>query len=284
VDTGFLVYNDRTYPNLIKLFAELGVESASPRCRFRSRATMSPTAAPRMERLQPATVFAQRGNLADPRFLGMLRDLLRFNPSPAAWPKRHRGAAGPAARRFLDAHRFGAEFRDWYFLPMMACIWSCPTAQMLQFPVATMIRFCHNHGLLQITNRPQWWTVRGGARHYVEKIIAGIADKRLNTPVRPNTSPRRTAKAACSSHTDAGTERFDKVILATHSDQSLPCWRARRTESAPCWAPSATSPTTPCCTPTPRCCRCARRPGRPGTTSARRRRQEARRASACTTC
>ena len=92
---------------------------------------------------------------------------------------------------FLREHGFGSAFCDWYFLPMMACIWSCPTAQMLQFPVATMMRFCHNHGLLQITNRPQWWTVQGGAKHYVEKITAQVlTDKRLNTPVR------RIARAA----------------------------------------------------------------------------------------
>jgi uncharacterized protein len=100
---------------------------------------------------------------------------------------------------------------------MMGCIWSCPTDQMLQFPVATMIRFCHNHGLIQITDRPQWWTVTGGARHYVEKIIAGIADKRLNTPVQ---SVRRD-DAGVRIVTDVGAEHFDKVILAAHSDESL---------------------------------------------------------------
>ena len=100
---------------------------------------------------------------------------------------------------------------------MMGCIWSCPTDQMLQFPVATMIRFCYNHGLLQVTRRPQWWTVKGGAKHYVEKIIANIADKRLNSPVRQI----RRDLAGVHVSTDAGTERFDKVVLATHSDQSL---------------------------------------------------------------
>ena len=118
---------------------------------------------------------------------------------------------------FLQAQKFSAEFRDWYFLPMMGCIWSCPTDQMLRFPVATMIRFCHNHGLLQITDRPQWWTVQGGARHYVEKIIARIADKRLNTPVR---RVERDA-GGVSVVTDSGAERFDKIVLATHSDESL---------------------------------------------------------------
>jgi len=118
---------------------------------------------------------------------------------------------------FLAQHQLSSEFRDWYFLPMLGCIWSCPTDQMLQFPVATMIRFCHNHGLIQVTNRPQWWTVAGGARHYVDKIIATVADKRLNAPVE-----RITRDAQGVLVTSCGqTERFDKVVLACHSDQSL---------------------------------------------------------------
>ena len=84
---------------------------------------------------------------------------------------------------FLVAHQFSDAFRDWYLLPMLGCIWSCPVDQMLQFPVATMIRFCHNHGLIQVTRRPQWWTVPGGARQYVDKITAHITDKRLGTAV-----------------------------------------------------------------------------------------------------
>jgi uncharacterized protein len=118
---------------------------------------------------------------------------------------------------FLQTNRFSAEFRDWYLLPMLGCIWSCPTAQMLKFPVATMVRFCHNHGLLQVNDRPQWWTVSGGAKRYVEKIIANIADKRLNTPVHSITRDSRGVHIV----TSAGTERFDKVIIATHSDQAL---------------------------------------------------------------
>jgi len=119
--------------------------------------------------------------------------------------------------QFLDAHGFSREFRDWYFLPMLGCIWSCPTDQMLAFPVSTMIRFCHNHGLIQVTDRPQWWTVDGGARQYVRKIVAGVRDARLNTPAR---AVRRTADGV-EVRTDAGWERFDRLVLATHSDQAL---------------------------------------------------------------
>jgi predicted NAD/FAD-binding protein len=163
-------------------------------------------------------VFAQRSNLVNPRFLGMLRDLLRFNKlCTRIAEKQAEAALMQPLGDFLREHRFGDAFRDWYFLPMLGCIWSCPTDQMLKFPVATMIRFCHNHGLIQVSNRPQWWTVSGGARHYVEKIVAGIADKRLNTPVR-----RIERDAAGVRVLTAGySEHFDKVVLATHSDQSL---------------------------------------------------------------
>lgn len=218
VDTGFLVYNDRTYPELIRLFADLGVATADSDMSFSVQATRPGGGRLEWSGSSLATVFAQRRNLVDPRFLGMLADLMRFNRLTTRIALA--GTEGELAQPlgdFLDAHRFGPAFRDWYFLPMMACIWSCPTAQMLAFPVATMIRFCHNHGLIQIANRPQWRTVRGGSRQYVEKIVAGLSDARLNTPVR------RIERDADGVHiaTDAGTEAFDHLVLATHSDQAL---------------------------------------------------------------
>jgi len=218
VDTGFLVYNDRTYPNLIRLFADLGVETALSEMSFSVQATRDHGAPLEWSGNNLNTVFAQRRNLFDSRFLGMLGDLLRFNrlTTRIAEAGTEDELAQPLGE-FLDAHRFGAAFRDWYFLPMMGCIWSCSTTQMLAFPVATMIRFCHNHGLIQIADRPQWRTVRGGSRHYVEKIVAGISDKRLNTPVRRITRSGVDVTVT----TDAGIEHFDHVLLATHSDQSL---------------------------------------------------------------
>jgi len=223
VDTGFLVFNERTYPHLIQLFEELGVATVKSDMSFSVQAP----GALNGRKLEWSgssldTVFAQRGNLLSPRFIRMLRDLLRFN----ALCTRIAGANQEAALMqpladFLALHRFSTEFRDWYFLPMLGCIWSCPTDQMLQFPVATMIRFCHNHGLMQVSNRPQWWTVQGGARNYVEKITATIADKRLNTPVRRIERDPCIAENGVRVITDGRTETFDKVILATHSDQSL---------------------------------------------------------------
>ncbi|MFM9924019.1 FAD-dependent oxidoreductase [Variovorax sp. H27-G14] len=218
VDTGFLVYNDRTYPNLIRLFSDLGVETALSEMSFSVQVTRDGGGPLEWSGNNLSTVFAQRRNLLDGRFLGMLSDLLRFNRLTTRIAEA--GTEGELAQplgEFLEAHRFGAAFKDWYFLPMMGCIWSCSTTQMLAFPVATMIRFCHNHGLIQIANRPPWRTVRGGSRHYVQKIVAGLSDTRLNTPVRHISRSGVDVLVT----TDAGTEHFDHVVLATHSDQSL---------------------------------------------------------------
>ena len=229
VDTGFLVFNERTYPNLIALFAELGVATAKSDMSFSVKvpgafdgnsAMQDGHAGPALEWSGSSlnSVFVQRSNLVRWRFLRMLRDIMRFNRVTTVLANANAEVAmAQPLGEFLQAQKFSDEFRDWYFLPMMGCIWSCPTDQMLQFPVATMIRFCYNHGLIQVANRPQWWTVTGGARNYVKKIIAGITDKRLNTPVR---HIERDAQGV-SILTDGRTERFDKVVMAAHSDQSL---------------------------------------------------------------
>ena len=219
IDTGFLVFNERTYPQLIQLFADLQVPTARSDMSF----SVQVPGANGQRGLEWSgsslnTVFAQRRNILNPRFLRMLRDVMRFNTlcTDIALRNAETELMQPLAG-FLEQHHLSNEFRDWYFLPMLGCIWSCPTDQMLQFPVATMIRFCHNHGLIQVTNRPQWWTVAGGARQYVEKIVAHIPDKRLNSPVQRIT---RDAQGV-SIYTNGQTERFDKVVLACHSDQSL---------------------------------------------------------------
>ena len=229
VDTGFLVFNERTYPQLIALLDRLGVAQAPSDMSFSVQAARPGNGAPlEWGGASLNSVFAQRANLLQPRFWGMLRDLLRFNALTTALATSGREAQlQQPLGDFLQEHRLGAAFRDWYFLPMMACIWSCPTTQMLQFPVATMVRFCHNHGLLQISNRPQWRTVMGGARNYVEKIIAGIDDKHLNTPVvRIEHLPGAAAGSGNSTgsvriHTASGSALFDRVVIATHSDQAL---------------------------------------------------------------
>jgi predicted NAD/FAD-binding protein len=223
VDTGFLVFNDRTYPNLIRLFAELGVPTAASDMSFSVQVADGRGGALEWSGCDLNTVFAQRRNLLSPRFLGMLADILRFNRMTTAIAQRGADAelAEPIAD-FLDRGGFGEAFRRWYFLPMIGCIWSCPTDQMLRFPIGTMIRFCHNHGLLQVADRPQWRTVRGGARQYVHRMLQAIPDARLNTPVRAvRRVPPGQGHGGVVLATDAGSERFDDVVLACHSDQSL---------------------------------------------------------------
>jgi predicted NAD/FAD-binding protein len=215
VDTGFLVFNHRTYPRLKALFENLGVATAPSDMSF---SVQVPAQGLEWSGSSLNSVFAQRGNLLRPRFLGMLLQILRFNrlATELAVSGQAETLLEPIGD-FLDRHRFSAAFREAYLLPMLGCIWSCPTEQMLRFPVATMVRFCHNHGLLQVSDRPQWMTVVGGSREYVRRIVDGLPDARLNSPVR---QLRRTAAGVVVS-TDAGSEHFDDVVLACHTDQSL---------------------------------------------------------------
>lgn len=220
VDTGFLVFNERTYPGLIALLAELQVPTAPSDMSFSVQvpgAGVLGARALEWSGSNLATVFAQRRNLLRPQFWGMLSELLRFNRLCTALAEsgQEQALVQPLGD-FLDQHGFGPAFRHWYFLPMLGCIWSCPTDQMLRFPVATMVRFCHNHGLIQLQNRPQWHTVAGGARQYVHAILQGL-DARLATPV---THIERTM-AGVSVRAAGVTEPFDAVVLAVHSDQAL---------------------------------------------------------------
>ena len=219
VDTGFLVFNERTYPGLIALFEQLQVATCKSDMSFSVQVPGAfGSKALEWNGADLNTVFAQRSNVLRPSFLRMLRDVLRFNTLATELAERQidHELAQPL-QDFLRTHQFGDTFRDWYLLPMLGCIWSCPTDQMLQFPVATMVRFCHNHGLIQVNNRPQWHTVQGGARHYVEKIVAQVDHAHLNTPVL---RIERHAQGV-TLHTAQGAAAFDHVILATHADQAL---------------------------------------------------------------
>jgi predicted NAD/FAD-binding protein len=220
VDTGFLVLNERTYPQLQRLLRELDVPISRSEMSF---SVQVPDIGLEWSGNDLNSVFAQRRNLLRPHFWRMLSDVLRFNRIATAVAEAGRDDdLDEPIDAFLRRHRFSDAFRDWYFLPMIGCIWSCPLDQMLRFPIATMIRFCHNHGLIQVANRPQWYTVQGGARRYVDKMLAFVSDARLNTPVR---SVRRLSDghvdAGVAVSTDAGTEHFDEVVMACHSDQSL---------------------------------------------------------------
>lgn len=214
VDTGFLVFNERTYPQLIALLAELQVETAVSDMSF---SVQVPDRRLEWSGSDLNTVFAQRRNLARPSFWRMLADIVRFNRLATALVDTPPPGL-PTIQDFLAEHRFSRAFREGYFLPMIGSIWSCPTDQMLRFPLATMLRFCHNHGLLQVSERPRWFTVKGGARHYVDKMIQRLPGARLNCPVRSITRP---SQGGVLVRTDEGTQTFDQVVLACHSDQSL---------------------------------------------------------------
>ncbi|HMT80966.1 MAG TPA: FAD-dependent oxidoreductase [Azonexus sp.] len=213
VDTGFLVFNEKTYPNLIAMFSLLGVESVETEMSF-AVSLENPDLEWAGSNL--ATVFGQKRNLVRRPFWSMLSDILRFNRESMAWLATHPDNQR-SLRDFLAEGRYSAAFSDWYLLPMAAAIWSCPTGQMLDMPLATFIRFCQNHGLLQVFERPMWRTVKGGGRAYVRKIAALLDDIRLACPV---ISVTRDGKALTLTHVH-GSEQFDQVVMACHSDQSL---------------------------------------------------------------
>lgn len=213
VDTGFIVFNRDTYPNLCGLFSLLGVSIADSDMSF-GVSLREPDIEWAGTNL--ASVFAQPANLARPRFWGMLQDILRFNSEVT-----ERAANGSAEHislgEFLVRHRYGDAFRDWYLLPMAAAIWSCPTQTMMSYPLATFARFCHNHGLLRVNDRPQWLTVRGGSREYVKRIAAALHDVRRASAVKglQRVSDGVLVQAA------GVLERYDQVVLACHSDEAL---------------------------------------------------------------
>jgi predicted NAD/FAD-binding protein len=213
VDTGFLVFNHRTYPNLTALFAHLGVATTASNMTF-SVSLLERDFEWAGENL--AAVFAQRANLLKPAFWSMLADIVRFNRHATRVAREEADGDEPLAA-FLERGRYGAPFRDWYLLPMAAAIWSCPTRTMLDYPLATFARFCDNHGLLRIQGRPQWLTVQGGGREYVQRLAATLDDVRTGTAVRSvDGLPGRFTIA-----TDAGPADYDQVVFACHSDQAL---------------------------------------------------------------
>jgi predicted NAD/FAD-binding protein len=210
VDTGFLVFNHRTYPELTRLFDTLGVETVASEMSFSVRLDQ-----PDLEwaGTNLGTVFGQRRNLARPAFWTMLRDILRFNREAVREPAL---AGSMALGDYLKARGYGTPFVEWYLLPMAAAIWSCPASQMLAFPLASFVTFCRNHGLLQVVDRPQWRTVKGGGREYVNKLAAGIGEIHLGQAVK-SVRPRGSHMEVVSGSLSGV---YDQVVLASHSDQS----------------------------------------------------------------
>lgn len=213
IDVGFIVFNDRTYPNFNRLLGQLGIGQQPTRMGF---AVSCENTGLEYSGDGPGGLFAQKRNLASPAHWQMIRDILRFNREA---PALLSGAEGELPLgEYLDRAGYSARFCQHYILPMGSAIWSCSDEQMRAFPAKFFVRFFDNHGLLTITNRPQWYVVPGGSSRYVERLL-----ERLNAEVRTS-SPVfqvRRGDAGVSVTSAVGTEVFDEVVFACHSDQAL---------------------------------------------------------------
>lgn len=214
VDTGFIVYNETTYPNLTALFAHLGVPTHGSDMSF---AVSLDGGALEYSGTNLNGLFAQRRNVFRPRFWSMLGDLRRFyREAPRDLPSLDDLSS---LAQYLDAGGYGEAFRNDHLLPMAAAIWSASPGLMLQYPAASFIRFHDNHGLLRLRNRPQWRTVVGGSRSYVESLTHGFRDRiRL---ARGAATIRRLPDGVEVRDSGGHTDRFDDVVVATHADQAL---------------------------------------------------------------
>ncbi|WP_085700883.1 NAD(P)/FAD-dependent oxidoreductase [Pseudomonas sp. B26(2017)] len=215
VDTGFIVFNDWTYPNFIRLLGQLGVAFKPTEMSF---SVNDPDTGLEYNGNNLNSLFAQRSNLLSPGFWGMLRDILRFNKEARRDLAEQRIAADTTLDDYFKAGGYGERFILHYIVPMGAAIWSMPMAEMLNFPLQFFVRFFENHGLLSISNRPQWQVIEGGSSAYIAPLTASFKER-----IRLNCSIGRIDRDAHGVviHSPAGIERFDKVVLACHSDQAL---------------------------------------------------------------
>lgn len=214
-DTGFMVFNQVTYPHLTRLFRTLDVPIKPTSMSFSVR-----HAASGLEFAGSSVnhLFAQRRNLVRPRFWRMLRAIDRFNREAVA-ALEDPTTAGERLDAYVRRRGYGADFFELYLLPMSSAVWSAPPDQMLSFPARTLLRFFHNHGFLGLHTQHPWWTVEGGSRAYVRKIVDRLAGRlRLQSPV---TRVSRDAHGVELRLPDGARERFDRVILACHADQAL---------------------------------------------------------------
>ncbi len=220
VDTGFLVFNDWTYPNLIAMFKHVGVTDALSDMSFSVKLTDGNDSRLEWSGSNLATVFAQPANLFKPKFLGMLRDIVRFNREATGLVTSNAAMPGTVGE-FLRANRYSAAFRDWYLSPMAGCVWSTPTPKIDDFPLATLLTFCHNHGLLSVSNRPQWRTVKGGTQTYTRALISGPVDPHLDVRLNAGVTSVVRNLDGVSITANNLTETFDQIIFACHTDQTL---------------------------------------------------------------
>jgi len=214
IDTGFIVFNDRTYPNFIGLLDEIGQASQPSVMSF---SVQSEDSGLEYGGSSLNSLFAQRRNILRPAFYRMIRDILRFNDATLQHVEELDDSETIGA--YLARNNYSTEFIDQYLVPMAAAIWSAEPIAILDMPVKFLVRFFANHGLLQTTDRPTWRVIKGGSREYVNKLVAGHRDRiRLNSPVQ---SVRRVGDGIELRSASGGKEYFDYVFVACHSDQAL---------------------------------------------------------------
>ena len=209
VDTGFIVYNDRTYPNFIKLLRELDCAGVPTEMSFSLR---DEAADMEYNGHNLDSLFAQRINLFRPSFWLMIRDILRFNKMAKTIDPGEKNLD-----EFIAEHRFSKIFASRYLYPMAAAIWSTGDEAIGQFPIRSLIDFFVNHGLVDLKNRPQWFVVKGGSNQYINAMLPHLKGIRLSTGVKRIVR----STSAVLIETEANTEAFDEVILACHSDEAL---------------------------------------------------------------
>lgn len=214
IDTGFIVCNDRNYPNFLRFMKQLDVQLQPTEMSFSVRNNARDL---EYNGHNLNTLFSQRRNLLRPSFLRFVRDIVRFNNAAKACLDSDFDETR-TLQQFLDELNLSNDLRDNYLLPMVAAIWSCNIRQAGNFPLAFFLRFFLNHGLLDIANRPQWYVLRGGSHAYIEPMTRHFRERiHLNTPV--TAVIRRDA--CIEVHTSTGSAEFDQVIMACHSDQAL---------------------------------------------------------------
>ncbi len=215
IDTGFIVFNDRTYPHFEHLLEELGVASQATEMSFSVHETRRDF---EYNGHTLDSLFAQRRNLVRPRFYRLLGDILRFNRTASGDLEAGRLDSATTLGAYLDAGGYGDDFRRYYLLPMGAAIWSASITDLTRFPVAFFVRFFRNHGLLSLSDRPQWRTLVGGSRSYIPALTRRYAE-RIHT--RCAVSRIRRDAGGVDLDTALGAARFDQVVLACHADQAL---------------------------------------------------------------
>lgn len=216
VNTGFIVYNDWVYHNFNKLMATLNIQREPTEMSFSVR---DDNTGLEYNGHNLDSLFAQRRNLFNPRFLGMIKDILRFNKESQADLASGRLTPDLTLGDYFKQKKFGKAFIEKYIIPMGAAIWSSGEGDMADFPALFFVRFFKNHGLLQVKDRPQWYVLSGGSRSYVEPLIAPFKDRvQLNRGVK---RVIREEGAVQLIFDDGTSERFDQVVFACHSDQAL---------------------------------------------------------------